>query len=382
MTFEAMLPRHVRFGPGVSAEAPTGLRGLSRVLLVTGREPERHPAVTDSLRRAGIAVVPVRATREPTVEDARAAVETARREGCQGVVALGGGSALDLGKAVAGLLGNPGDPMDYLEVVGRGRALERPAVPLVAVPTTAGTGSEATRNAVLAVPEAGVKASLRSPFLLPTLALVDPLLTLGVPPEVTAWCGMDALVQLVEPLVSARAGPFTDALCREAIPRALRALPRAFRDGSDLEAREEMALASLFGGIALANGGLGAAHGLAAAIGGRFPAPHGALCARLIVPVVQANLRKARETADLGVQHRYEDLAVLLAGRPGAPVDEAAEVLGTLVDGLGIPRLSAWGVAPGDLEDLARAGSRAGSTRANPVPLEVEELRRVLEEAL
>lgn len=382
MTFDVMLPRHVRFGPGVSAEVRDGVLGLSRVLLVTGRTPDRHPRVLESLRDAGLSLVPVRTLREPTVEDARQAVQVAREEGCQGVVALGGGSVLDLGKAVAGLLGNPGDPLEYLEVVGKGQALARPAVPLVAIPTTAGTGSEATRNAVLAVPEAGVKASLRSPFLLPSLALVDPDLTEGVPPEVTASCGMDALVQLVEPLTSARAQPFTDALCREAIPRAIRALPRTFRDASDREARREMALASLFGGIALANGGLGAAHGLAAAIGGRVGAPHGALCARLIVPVIRTNVRKAWQVDDRRTLLRYRDLAGLLTEEPDAGIDEGVEVLQSLVESLGIPRLSAWGIREGDLGDLAQAGSRAGSMKANPVPLTIEELQEVLAEAL
>jgi alcohol dehydrogenase class IV len=271
--------------------------------------------------------------------------------------------------------------MDYLEVVGRGRPLERPALPLVAIPTTAGTGSEVTRNAVLAVPDAGVKASLRSPFLLPALALVDPDLTVGLPPEVTASCGMDALVQLLEPFTSARANPFTDALCREAIPRVLAALPRAFRDGSDAEARREMALGSLFGGIALAHGGLGAAHGLAAAIGGRFPAPHGSLCARLIVPVIRANERKARQVGDRRTERRYRELAALATRNPEATVPDAVEALGTLVERLGIPRLGAWGIGEQDLEALALAGSRAGSMKANPVPLAIEDLRLILAEA-
>ncbi|HOU52629.1 MAG TPA: iron-containing alcohol dehydrogenase [Myxococcota bacterium] len=382
MTFDLFLPRHVRFGPGVSLAAPEGIRGIRRVLLVTGRDAGRHPRVQEALQQAGVYCFIVRVFREPTVDDAREAVRAAREEGCQGVVALGGGSVLDLGKAVAGLLGNPGDPMDYLEVVGLGRPMERPAVPLVAIPTTAGTGSEVTRNAVLAVPEARVKASLRSPFLLPAMALVDPDLTEGVPPEVTAWCGMDALVQLVEPFTSARAHPFTDALCREAIPRAVEALPRAFRDGSDREARQEMALASLFGGLALANGGLGAAHGLAAAIGGGFSAPHGALCARLIWPVVRINHRKAREVGDRRTEQRYRDLGRLLTGNPQAGVQEAVTVLQGLVDTLGIPRLGAWGVRDSDLDALAQAGSRAGSMKANPVSLSLEDLREILAQAL
>ena len=209
------------------------------------------------------------------------------------------GSALDLAKAVAALLANPGDPLDYAEVIGGGKALSEPSYPCIAIPTTAGTGSEATRNAVLASPENGVKASLRSPTMLPRLAIVDPELSYGLPPRITAETGMDALAQLLEPLVCSGPNPLVDAICREALPRAIESLPRAYRDGSDEDARESMAYASLCGGMALANARLGAVHGFASPLGGAFPIPHGAACAVLLAPVAAANVAalRAREPA-------------------------------------------------------------------------------------
>jgi alcohol dehydrogenase class IV len=218
---------------------------------------------------------------EPTVDLVRHGTRLARDTGCDLVIALGGGSAIDAGKAIAALLANGGDPLDYLEVVGQAKPLSRPSAPFIAIPTTAGTGSEVTRNAVLASPEDGVKASLRSPHMLPALAVVDPELTLDLPQALTASTGLDALTQLIEPYVSNRANPMTDLYCVEGLRVAASALRRAWRDGHDLAARTDMSFASLLGGLALANAGLGAVHGFAAPLGGMFDAPHGALCATL-----------------------------------------------------------------------------------------------------
>ena len=225
---------------------------------------------------------------------------------------MGGGSAIDAGKALAAMLTNPGEPLDYLEVVGRGQPLRQPSAPFIAVPTTAGTGSEVTRNAVLAAPERGVKASLRSPYLLPRLAVVDPELTLDLPPALTASTGLDALTQLIEPYVSVRANPMTDLYAVEGLRRAAEALPRAWANGDDREARRGMCWASLLGGLSLANAGLGAVHGFAAPVGGMFPAPHGAVCAALLAPAMEINVealrRRAPESRALG---RYDEVARL-----------------------------------------------------------------------
>ena len=217
-SFEFATAGRIVAGPGRARELPDVLAGLgSRVLVVTGADPARHRGLLAGLGPAA-AVFPVAA--EPTVELARAAVAAARQHEADVIAAIGGGSVIDTGKAVAMLLGNGGDPLDYLEVVGSGRDITQPAVPCVAVPTTAGTGAEVTANAVLAVPSHRVKASLRSPLMIPRVALVDPLLTVSCPPSVTAASGLDALTQCLEPFVSPRASPLTDGLAREGLRRA------------------------------------------------------------------------------------------------------------------------------------------------------------------
>jgi len=320
---------------------------------------------------------------EPTLETVRAAVELARERGCDEVIAIGGGSAIDAGKAVAALLTNGGDPLDYLEVIGAGRKLEKPSAPFTAVPTTAGTGSEVTRNAVLASPEHRVKASMRSPFMLPRAAIVDPELTLDLPPGLTASTGLDALTQLIEPYVSARANPMTDGFCVEGMRRAARALPRAFENGRDLDARTDMALASLFGGLALANAGLGVVHGFAAPIGGAFDAPHGAVCAALLAHGMEANIRALRARApESEALARYETVARILTGRAEARAEEGAGWVRRTVAALGIPPLSVYGVRREDVNALSAQASKASSMKGNPIALTDAELRAVLTGAL
>jgi alcohol dehydrogenase class IV len=307
----------------------------------------------------------------------------AREVGCDLIVAMGGGSAIDAGKAIAALLANPGNLLDYLEVIGEGRPLPRSPAPFVAIPTTAGTGAEVTRNAVLASPEHRVKVSLRGPSMLPRLAVVDPDLTLDLPPEITASTGLDALTQLIEPYVCARANPVTDALCRDAIPRAARSLRRACEDGRDRAAREDMSLASLCGGLALANAGLGAVHGFAAPIGGMYPAPHGAVCAALLAPVMCMNLKVLRKKEPgSSVLGRYEEVARWLTGRNSARAEDGADWVEALCAALKIPRLGAHGMEVKDIPDVCEKAARASSMKANPVPLSENELSEILRAAL
>jgi alcohol dehydrogenase class IV len=299
------------------------------------------------------------------------------------VIALGGGSAIDTGKAIAALAANPGDPLDYLEVIGKGRPLAHAPLPVIAIPTTAGTGAEVTRNAVLESPQHRVKVSLRSPLMLPRVALVDPELTRSVPPNITASTGMDALTQVIEPFVSARANPLTDSLCREGMTRAARALRRVYADGDDADARADMALASLFGGLALANAGLGAVHGFAGPLGGMFHAPHGALCAALLPHVTAANIQALRQRQP---QHpalaRYDEIAVILTGDADARAADAVAWLGTLLADLNIPPLRAYHITPADFPAIVAASARASSMKANPIVLTDAELMAVLEAAL
>jgi alcohol dehydrogenase class IV len=268
-------------------------------------------------------------------------------------------------------------------VIGAGRKIDTPPAPFVAVPTTSGTGSEVTRNAVLVSPEHGVKVSLRSVLMLPRVALVDPELTLSVPPEVTASTGLDALTQVLEPFVSRRANPLTDALCRDALARAARSLRRAYEDGRDLDAREDMALVSLYGGMALANAGLGAVHGFAGPLGGMLGAPHGALCARLLPGVIGANVRALRERAAASpILGRYAEVARVLSGRTEATAEEGAAWVQDLCEALSVPGLSAHGLSAADLDAAVAKSRKASSMRGNPIELTNEELHRILEEAM
>lgn len=384
MKFEFATAGRIVFGAGVIRQAGALAAGLgTRALVVGGRDQGRLAPLIELLRSAGVSSVTFAVAGEPTVDTAVAGADLARAEGCDLVVAMGGGSALDAGKAVAALAANPGDPLDYLEVVGRGLPLTAPPLPCVAIPTTAGTGSEVTRNAVLGVPAEGVKVSLRSPLMLPRVALVDPELTHSLPPEVTAATGMDALTQCLEPFVSPAATPLTDGLCREGLARAARSLRRAVQHGDDAAAREEMAVASLCGGLALANARLGAVHGFAAPIGGMFPAPHGAVCARLLGPVMAANLGALRERSpDSPALERYAEATRLLTGNPSAPPELAAVGALALADELGIPGLAAYGITLEVIPEIAARARRASSMQGNPVALTDEELEGVLRAAL
>lgn len=383
MTWEFATAHRIVFGPGAAREIAPAARGFGkRALLVTGRNPRHAARLVADLHKAGVGCTPFPTEGEPTLDTVRIGVETARREGCDLVIACGGGSAVDAGKAVAAMLANPGDVLDYLEVIGGGQPLVHAPVPFIAVPTTSGTGSEATRNAVLHSPQHGVKASLRSPLMPAKLAVVDPELTLTAPPAVTAATGLDALAQLLEPFVSVRANPMTDMFCREGLRRAGRSLQRAFHHGDDLDARSDMALASLLSGMALANAGLGAVHGFAAPIGGSFPAPHGAVCAALLAPVTRANLRALRERAPGSpALARYDEAARILCG-PQAMADELAVWLDGIRQELEIPRLSAYGIRDQHIQELCTKAVRASSMKGNPVALTEEELACVLREAL
>ncbi|GLW30599.1 alcohol dehydrogenase [Actinoplanes regularis] len=367
----------VLFGPGRAAELPDLVGGLgARPFVCTGARPDRHAELIDRLPS------PYRIWQvagEPAVDDARDAVAAARAHGADVVVAVGGGSVLDLGKAVAALLGNGTDPLDHLEIVGRGRPITRPSVPFVAVPTTSGTGAEVTANAVLTVPEAGLKASLRGPQLLPRVALVDPLLTLGCPPAVTASSGLDALTQCLEPFVSVYANPVSDGLAREGLRRAGRALRRACADGSDVEARTDMALCSLLGGMSLANAKLGAVHGFAGVVGGMVAVPHGVACAALLAPVVEANVRalRARDAAAPALE-RFAEAARLLTGRPEATVEDGLAWLRETVSLLGVRGLDAYGLAARSSDEIVAKAAGSSSMRGNPIALSPAELHAVL----
>jgi len=379
MRFEFATATRIIFGEGTAATLPDLARSFgTRRLVVTGASPER----TESLV-ATLSADTFRVAGEPTAESIREGARFAKDAGCDVVISIGGGSVIDTGKAIAAIATNGGEPLEFLEIVGKGRAITVPPLPFIAVPTTAGTGSEVTRNAVLGSTEYGVKASLRSPLMLPRVAVVDPELTYGLPPEVTAFTGLDALTQLIEPYVSIRANPLVDAICVDGIQRVAGALRRAYHNGADRDARHDMALASLFGGLALANSGLGVVHGFAAPLGGQWKAPHGALCAALLPYGMAANVAGLRARAP---QHpaleRYSAIARLLTGRSDASAEDGIEWVRALSEELSIPALRAWGVTDADLPGVAEKAAKASSMQANPLPLTQEELIAVVGAAL
>ncbi len=345
MRFEFATATRILFGPGVALEiAAIAVTLGRRPLLVAGQRAGQAGWLVEQFQQAGLAPMLFSVSGEPTIDTARAGVQQARAAGCDLVVGLGGGSVLDAAKAIAALLANSGDPLDYLEVIGRGQQLLKPSLPCIAVPTTAGTGSEVTRNAVLGSPEHRLKASLRSPSMLPTVAVVDPKLTWSMPPDVTATTGLDALTQCMEPFVSARANPLTDVLCREGMRRAARSLRRAYLDGSDAEAREDMALASLCGGLAL-----------------------------------QANVQALQQRAPSSpALARYDEVARLLTGAPTARAADGVVWVSNLVDGLGIPRLGAQSITPTDIPEIVEKSQQASSMKANPIELSADPLPSAL----
>jgi alcohol dehydrogenase class IV len=352
-------------------------------LVVIGRSSERVMPLLNILedRHVGYAVFLV--SGEPTTEIARLGTQKAREEQCDFVIGFGGGSPMDTGKAIATLLTNGGEPLDYLEVIGKGKPITQAAAPYIAIPTTAGTGTEVTRNAVLKSPEYQVKVSLRSPLLLPRVALIDPELTYTLPPSVTASTGLDAFTQVLEPFVSHKAGPLTDAVCREGMARAARSLHQTYEHGDDKAAREDMAVVSLFGGLALANAGLGAAHGFAGPLGGMFPAPHGAVCARLLPFVMEMNVRALqRRQSGSEALRRYEEIARILTAESTAAARDGVVWVQELCHALHVPPLSDYGMSAADIPTVAEKAARSSSMKGNPIVLTADEMQQILTQAL
>ena len=383
-SFEFATANRIIFGAGKLNELGKQIeKNAKRILFVRGGSSNAIPRVREILSAAGIPFTEFQVHCEPTIDVVREGVEAAR--GCDLVLGLGGGSAIDTGKAIAALVTNPGNVINYLEVIGKGKTLGHAPLPYIAIPTTAGTGAEVTRNAVLESPEQSVKISLRSPLMLPRLALVDPELTYDLPPEITASSGLDALTQLIEPFVSIKANPMTDSLCREGMYYAARSLRRAYQNGSDKEAREGMSIASLFGGLALANAALGAAHGFAGPLGGMLHAPHGILCARFLPLVMEANIKamETRQPEDPALV-RYVEVARILTGENDATAPDGVRWTNELVDELKIPRLSMYGMKPEDfaLREAVEKTQQANSFKGNPIVLDAEELSEILEKAL
>lgn len=383
MSFEFMTATRIIFGAGALHDIGKIAGEFGKKALVVVSNEKRALPLFDLLLRHGIEYNVFQISGEPTIAQITEGAAAARQSGCNLVISMGGGSVLDSGKAIAALITNPGDPLDYLEVIGKNQPLTAEPLPFIAIPTTAGTGSEVTRNAVLSSPEHRVKVSLRSPMMLAKVALIDPELTYGLPPDVTASTGMDALTQVIEPFMSNAANPLTDAICREGILRASRSLSRAYKNLNDAAAREDMALASLFGGLALANAKLGAVHGFAGPLGGMYPIPHGVACAALLPHVMSINIRALRQRQpDSDTVNRYAEVAQMITRNANATPEDGAAWVDELREALSIPRLSRYGIRAEDFPDIVEKSARASSMKGNPLVLTDKELTEILERAL
>ncbi|HSW02577.1 MAG TPA: iron-containing alcohol dehydrogenase [Sedimentisphaerales bacterium] len=389
MKFEFSTARRIVFGPGAAEQTPRLVAGYGkRAFVVIGSKADRPAAVLDAIAGRGVAVTIFNVAGEPTTEMAQAAVVAAREAKADVVLAIGGGSVLDIGKVASAMLKNEGELPEYLEVVGKGEPLREPAAPLLAVPTTAGTGAEVTYNAVLGVPEQQVKVSIRSPLMLPRQAIVDPLLTHSMSPGLTASTGLDALTQLIEAFVSNKANPLTDGFCREGMRRAARSLRQAFEDGSNAQAREDMSLASLLGGLALANAKLGAVHGFAGPLGGMTSAPHGVICGRLLPFVMQANVQALRNRGEnpdeetASTLARFDEIGRIVTGKDTADASDGVTWVGELCLALGLPGLRKHGLSTVDFPIVVERARKASSMQGNPVALNDEELAAILTQAI
>ncbi len=379
MGFSIQTPTQILFGRGEAGKAPDMIRAFGyRVLVICGRDMRRADWLVTALAVTGAEVQTLPCPDEPTLTMLTEALHYTRGFEPQVVVGIGGGAVLDMSKALAAMIPSPTPLMDHLEVVGRGLPLSAPPLPFIALPTTAGTGAEVTKNAVIGLPDHRRKVSLRDDRMLARLAIVDPALTDHCPWHVTLASGLDAVVQVIEPYLSTRANDFTDALARPAIARGLTALHR-LSQGEDAVARDDLAWVSLCGGLALANAGLGAVHGLAGPICGMCPAPHGAVCAILLGPVLEMNRRRLDESSQAA--KRLAEVCTLIAEALGGSADTAPQTIADWVRRAGLDGLTAQGLALGDHADVAEAALQASSMKSNPVPLTHTDLMWILSQA-
>ncbi len=339
--------------------------------------------LNDLLEIHGISCLSIKIEQEPTIDQIRLLVETAKQFSPDLVIGIGGGSAMDSAKATAIFLSNPGEITDYLEIIGIGKPIFTPAIPTITIPTTSGTGAEVTKNAVISSSHHNIKISLRSPYLFPKVALIDPEVTISMPPEITAYTGLDALTQLIEPFTCISPNPITDALCYEGILRIGQSIYQAFDNGKDIQARENMSLASLFSGLALANAKLGAVHGLAGPIGGEISAPHGAICSCLLPIVMEENLIALQaRTPDHPALDRFCTIGKILCNHPTATAQDGLDWIRKFNIHAKIPQLSAFGLTEEMSNKIIEKAINSSSMKGNPITLTGKELRNILQKSL
>ncbi len=382
-SFEFATSEQIIFGNGslskVGEIAP--IFGKSALIVKGGGSVSAGPLI-NLLDQAEVTYEIFTVTSEPDITTIESGMALAERSGADFLIGFGGGSVLDSAKAIAAMLKNEGALIDYLEVIGEGKPIVKKSAPMIAIPTTAGTGTEVTRNAVIASSKHQVKVSLRSRTMIPTVAIVDPELTYTLPPSITATTGMDAFTQVLEGYVSSKANPMTDAISAEGIRRGSRSLLTAFLDGGNQQAREDMAITSLFGGLTLANGGLGAVHGFAGPIGGMFDIAHGLICASLLPHVMKYNAIIISRTDDKGDYYqRYLNIARWVTGDKNADIHEGVTWIKHLAEELNIPTLKQMGIAATDFQTIIEKSKVSSSMQKNPVILDEHTLTSILEEA-
>ncbi len=384
MHFEFATTARIIFGSGKFSMIGGLAKDLgSRALIITGTPQVITSQLADMLVAESVISSTIRISHEPTIDDLQQFIEIAKQAAPDFIIGIGGGTALDASKAIASLLKNPGDVLEYLEVIGLGKPILNPSLPLIAIPTTSGTGSEVTRNAVVESMQHHLKVSLRSAYLLPRIALIDPELTLSLPQSITAYTGMDALTQLIEPYTCNTPNPIVDVICLEGIRRVARSFYQAYDHGDDQNAREDMSLAALLGGIALANARLGAVHGFAGPIGGEISAHHGAICASLLANVMSANkLAMRSRQPDHPALERYRIVAQILCNDPSASADAGIDWIRAFCSHAAIASLAKLGLREDQLPTVIDRSLYASSMKGNPITLSEEELRNILKLSL
>ena len=374
--FSFFSPQALHFGRGQAAQTATLAAGFgTHVLIVHGSNAARAAWLVEDCRAAGLSVTTQSCGSEPSLPALEAALANVSADRPDVVVALGGGSVIDFAKALAALIPCAGAPLDYLEGVGGGKPLDRAPLPMIALPTTAGTGAEVTKNAVIAVPEHGVKVSLRDARMIPNIAIVDAALMQGAPRHVTLAAGLDAVTQVIEPYLSVKATPMTDALCQAAIPKGVAAL-RAVVEQDAAEAWDDMAWVSTCGGLALANAGLGAVHGFAGVIGGQTGAPHGEICGALLPAVLASHVEKAK--AGTQVHTRLMWILDLIDTAFEVETGAGLSALRNWSRDMGLRDLVQMGLDPDDHAQVAQLSAGASSMKGTPFSLTHEDLIAIL----
>ncbi|GAL05096.1 iron-containing alcohol dehydrogenase [Photobacterium aphoticum] len=376
--FQFMTSSRIIFGEGALVNSLSSLNQFGySVLLVTGKDGTRAEPVISYLKQQGMRYQQVAVHGEPLIAMVEEMAAMGRKFRPDMVLAIGGGSVMDAGKALAGLIPNQGSVYDYVEVVGRNVPLQAKPLPFIVVPTTAGTGSEVTKNAVLRSAQENVKVSLRCPDMLADLAIVDPTLTYGMDPVMSGYCGMDAFAHLMEAYVCGDPNPLTDMVCEEGLRRLSGAIIAACEE-DDPRARADMSFAAMLGGMASANAKLGAAHGLASSLGGRLDAPHGLITAQLAPYVMQENVLAAREAGRADVLNRYRQLACILTGRTDAEIADGIAWTKRTLERLALPRVSDYGLCDMMFEEVAEDALLSNSIKGNPLPLNKDRLLSIL----